>query len=112
MIFPRFPEMARYDDSHKERSVKRLLMVIPLLAIVSTCRAALPINTEVLKKAVVFIYPARPDGTVDGDHPLRTGFLVGVPKQNSSSAYLFLVTARHILDPIGLSVRRVRKRCS
>jgi hypothetical protein len=80
-------------------NVKGLLVIFVFLGTIATCRAAVPIDTNVLKKAVVFIYPARADGDVDSDHPLGTGFLVGVPKKDTSHFYLFFVTARHIVDP-------------
>src|SRR5258708_26927223 len=80
--------------------MKKLTLVLTLIVSAGgICRAALPINTDVVKKAVVFMYPARADGDPDKDHPIGTGFLVGVPKKDSSEGYLFLVTARHIVDP-------------
>jgi hypothetical protein len=52
-----------------------------------------PINTEVIKKSVVFlIYPDQSNA--------GTGFLVGVPlKTDPTRMHLAIITARHIVDP-------------
>jgi hypothetical protein len=58
------------------------------------------LNTADIQKDIVFLYPASPDGGVDKDHPLGTGFFLAVPRSpNDSTLYVFLVTARHIVDP-------------
>lgn len=80
-----------------------LFCLCPLL------RSDTTLNTEGVKKVVVFIYEAKvdaskPDGTVaDETKPIGTGFLVVVPvtvpgKTEKLSA-LALVTARHMVDP-------------
>jgi hypothetical protein len=64
--------------------------------------------TEAVKKMVVFIYAADADGNADKKKPLATGFLVLVPLKGSSNlgggpgdvtGQMFLVTARHVVDP-------------
>jgi hypothetical protein len=52
-----------------------------------------------VKRSVVFIYAANRNGEVDKAKQLATGFLVSVPKTGSQSFYMFLVTARHVVDP-------------
>ncbi len=66
----------------------------------SPLRAAITLNTDAVKKAVVFIYAAKSGGDVDEKHPLGTGFLVAaLLKGDPTKSGLFLVTARHIVDP-------------
>jgi hypothetical protein len=63
--------------------------------------AIVTIDTEIVKKAVVFIYPSDDKGEVDKSKQLGTGFLVGIPsKADPKISYVFLVTARHIVDPV------------
>ncbi len=68
------------------------------------------LNTEHVREMVVFLHPANADGSVDKDHPLGTGFLIVAPVKNvpmtmnadgtiTGAAFLFLITARHIVDP-------------
>jgi hypothetical protein len=62
--------------------------------------AQLNINTDAVKKSVVFLYSAKESGEADADKPLGTGFLVDVPLESQpTKAYRLLVTARHIVDP-------------
>ncbi|PYY03034.1 MAG: hypothetical protein DMG69_33265 [Acidobacteria bacterium] len=71
-----------------------------LLASLVTAQARININTDAVKKAVVFLYAAKESGEVDPDKPVGTGFLVEVPLQSSPlRAYKLLVTARHIVEP-------------
>jgi len=58
------------------------------------------LKTELIAPSIAFIYGAGPDGQVDKNHPLGTGFLLSVPKLNQEiGLYGFLATARHIVDP-------------
>lgn len=68
------------------------------------------LNTETVKKMVVFIYPALSDGSADKEHPVGTGFLIKIPLKGSpqtknpnggmiGKGFLVLITARHIVDP-------------
>ena len=71
-----------------------------LLASLVTAQARININTDAVKKAVVFLYAAKESGEVDPDKPVGTGFLVEVPLQSSPlRAYKLLVTARDIVEP-------------
>jgi hypothetical protein len=56
----------------------------------------LPIDTNVVKKAIVFLYyPKR-----GNDFELGTGFFVGIPTTADPNRNIFvIVTARHIVDP-------------
>jgi hypothetical protein len=63
-------------------------------------QATININVEAVQKSVVFLYAARPDGIVDKNKPIGTGFLVGIPiKSDPKRSYAVLVTARHMVDP-------------
>jgi hypothetical protein len=76
----------------------------------SLARAETTLNAETVKKMVVFLFPAFPDGTVDKEHPLGTGFLIAIPFKGApqtrdangevnGKGALLLITARHIVDP-------------
>src|SRR5438105_8432735 len=61
--------------------------------------AVLPIDADEFRKNVVFIYPPTLSGNVDTTH-FASGFIVGVPfKGNPNRRYVFLITARHVIDP-------------
>jgi hypothetical protein len=58
------------------------------------------INTELLRKSVVYLYRGDTIGHPDLSLPLGTGFLVRVPLLSKpDSTYIVLVTARHMIDP-------------
>jgi hypothetical protein len=72
------------------------------------------LDTESIKKAVVFIYaakadPSQPDGfAADDTKPIGTGFLVAITvpvagKPDNPTSSVILVTARHMLDPYWVS---------
>ena len=56
------------------------------------------INTDVVRKGIVFLlYPRSDDPTKT---EVGTGFLLDVPsKSNAKLSYKFIVTARHVIDP-------------
>jgi len=58
------------------------------------------INTEVVNKSIVFFYAADASGKVMPAQLVATGFLIGVPKKNTSLGYRIIVTARHVVDPV------------
>ncbi len=61
---------------------------------------AININTEAVQKSVVFLYAGQPDGGVNKNAALGTGFLISVPLlSDPKRSYVMLVTARHVLDP-------------
>jgi hypothetical protein len=64
--------------------------------------AKINLNTEVVKKSVVYIYGGDNEGKqADSTKLLGTGFLVGVPLSSAENrGYLLLVTARHVFDPV------------
>lgn len=64
----------------------------------TTVQATLSIDTEVIKRSVVFIFGADANGEIDKTKA-ATGFLVSVPERNSGLAYPLLITARHVVDP-------------
>jgi len=75
--------------------------VLFLLAAVSGLASLIPINTDVVKKAVVFLYATTSAGQPDTSKELATGFLIEIPKKNDpSQSYVALVTARHVVDPM------------
>jgi len=64
------------------------------------CRASMTVNTDYIKKPVVFLYSSDVAGNVDPNKPLGTGFIVQVVKvTDPGQSYKILVTARHIVDP-------------
>jgi hypothetical protein len=55
------------------------------------------VNFDAVRKSIVFIYARGADGRTQPD---GTGFLIGIPsKAKPNRKYIFLVTARHIVDP-------------
>src|SRR5437899_905933 len=78
----------------RRKTVTVVLLMILLAAANQKIRAGtLPIDTEVIKRSVVFL--VYPDGSEGG-----TGFLVGIPlKADPTRMHVAIVTARHILDP-------------
>jgi hypothetical protein len=71
-----------------------LLIALPLVSQTAS------LNTTDIQRDIVFLYAAGPDGAVDKTHSLGTGFFLTVPRlSNQTSGYVFLVTARHIVDP-------------
>jgi hypothetical protein len=60
----------------------------------------LPVNTDAVQKSVVFVYAAA-GNQADASKPLGTGFLVQIKLvSNPARSYEFLVTARHVIDPL------------
>ena len=76
-----------------------LLLLTFVLVLPST--ASVNINTEAVKKSVVYIYGGDNEGKqADSTKILGTGFLVAVPLSSvENRAYYLLVTARHVFDP-------------
>jgi hypothetical protein len=83
----------------ESEAMKRILLTVMLIMTARTVHASLTINAEAIKKAVVFIYPSDAHGAADAARPLGTGFFVSVPAKSGADEYVFLVTARHVLDP-------------
>lgn len=91
--------------------MKRLISstLLLLFCLCPLLRSDTTLNTEAVKKIVVFIYEAKvdaskPDGTAaDETRPIGTGFLVVVPVtiagRTEKGSALALVTARHMVDP-------------
>jgi hypothetical protein len=82
------------------RSIVLALLFLSILECGRPAQAAQNINTEVLRKSVVYLYRGDNAGHPDLSLPLGTGFLVRVPllsKPNDN--YIVLVTARHMVDP-------------
>lgn len=75
------------------------LLLAALLLPIQKASAGITINADAIKESVVFIYPANDSGSVDAAKPLGTGFFVSVPNKSRVGEYLFLFTARHVLDP-------------
>jgi hypothetical protein len=78
------------------RRLHFLLVSMLIGLLVPLSRAALPLDAEAIKKAIVFIYAAGPTGDVDKEKPLGTGFLITVHSKVSNLFALMLITARHI----------------
>lgn len=90
--------------------MRRLTLFIVLFVLSSTLFGQIAIEPELVKKMVVFIYPAYADGKADKHHPLGTGFLIFAHTKGASLTKnpdgsinglgtLFLLTARHVIDP-------------
>ncbi len=76
------------------------LLLFTFLAVLRSS-ASININTEVVKKSVVYIYGGDNEGKqADPTRILGTGFLVFAPVSSAENrGYYLLVTARHIFDP-------------
>src|SRR5437879_4566213 len=82
--------------------MKRMLSLLLLaLAAGLPSTASVNLNTEGVKKSVVYVYGGDNEGKqADPTKLLGTGFLVGVPLSSAENrGYVLLVTARHVLDP-------------
>ncbi len=78
--------------------MKRYSMLLAFSLLSQMSLAGTTLDTDVARQAVVFIYSANEHG--DADKPIGTGFLVGVhSKIDPKKGALWLVTARHIVDP-------------
>jgi len=67
----------------------------------ASAQSLIPINTEAIRRAVVFLYGADSAGKPDATKELATGFLVQIPLNgDTTQSYFILVTARHIVDPV------------
>ncbi len=81
----------------------RLLAVFLALILVGTAQASslIPINTELVKRSVVFLYAADAAGEPDETKELGTAFVIEIPLvSDPGKSYFALVTARHIVDPV------------
>ncbi len=82
------------------RLLGRTLSLAGLVAFLSPAQSLIPINTEAVKKAVVFLFATDPNGQPDTTKELATGFLIRIPtKSDPTKAYFVLATARHVVDP-------------
>jgi hypothetical protein len=74
------------------------LAALLLLASVQSSVQAQTINTDVVKKGIVFLFYPRSDDSTKAS--VGTGFLIYVPsKADPKISYKFIVTARHVIDP-------------
>lgn len=80
------------------RTHRLILMGALLIYLAAPTAAHVNINTETVKKAIVFIYRASPNGDAIKSEPDATGFIVAVPNLRSPLQYWLLVTARHVVD--------------
>jgi hypothetical protein len=79
--------------------VRMLLLgtLLTLLCASAIAQGGFPVNFDAIRKSIVFIYARGADGRTQPD---GTGFLIGIPsKTKLNRKYIFLVTARHIVDP-------------
>lgn len=82
---------------HETMRTLVLATLLTLLGASAISQGAFPVNYEAIRKSIVFIYARGADGRTQPD---GTGFLIGVPsKTKHNRKYIFLVTARHIVDP-------------
>jgi hypothetical protein len=79
---------------------KFFVFAIGLMSFVANGNAVVSVDTDLAKRGVVFIYAANRNGEVDKTKQMATGFLISVPKTGSRFFYMFLVTARHVVDPV------------
>src|ERR1035437_5148504 len=82
-------------------SARKVTLFLLLTALLSLpVQATQNINTQFLKKTIVYPYRGDTAGHPDPGLPLGTGFLVQVPLlSNPNRGYLVLATARHMVDP-------------
>jgi hypothetical protein len=83
---------------HQKRAVLLGLLIVAVPSF-APLHAELNINTDAIKKSVVFLYDVDSNGGFNPALELGTGFLVRVNIKGSSKAYMLLVTARHVIDP-------------
>jgi hypothetical protein len=74
-----------------------LSLILCLLSF-QTAHAITVLDTSAVNKSVVFLFGADPDGK--RNNQLATGFLVRVPTKDGQNGSFFLVTARHVVDPL------------
>jgi hypothetical protein len=89
--------------------MKDLIWLLLFLMLCPLSNAQSSLDTEAVKKMIVFIYRAASDGSPDENRPLGTGFLIvppeaiapDQPKNNALrvKGHILLITARHIVDP-------------
>jgi hypothetical protein len=69
--------------------------------------ATTAIDTNFVNKSVVFFFAADSAGHVLPNKQIATGFLVMVPSAKTGQpGYPFLVTARHVVDPVWAGCER------
>lgn len=85
--------------------VRQLLICLIVILVLTNPLAhlngsAIPIDTEVVKRSVVFLHYSRADLQKPTDEEGATGFLVSIPsKEDVKRGMLVIVTARHVVDP-------------
>ncbi len=85
--------------------MKQCAFFVLLCGVIASARASaqslIPINTQAVRRAVVFLYGADSAGKPDVSKELATGFLVQIPfNGDAAQSYFILVTARHVVDPV------------
>jgi hypothetical protein len=77
------------------------LLLLFCLCPLRSLRGDTTLDTEAVKRIVVFLYPPNSEGTdADATRPMGTGFLMSAhAKGDSKIGALMLITARHIVDP-------------
>ena len=81
--------------------LRRLAPIILIFfSSISVGQTTFPVRLDQFRKSIVFLYSSDATGQVDPSKPQATGFFVGVPlKSDPSKSFLFLITARHVVDP-------------
>jgi hypothetical protein len=81
--------------------IVRALALAGIMGQVVPAQSLIPINTEAVKRAVVFLYAADAAGQPDTARELATGFLLEIQtRSDPTKSYFALVTARHVVDPV------------
>jgi hypothetical protein len=80
------------------RMLRFVLSLVLCFLPLETGKAITVLDASTVNKSVVFLFGADSAG-VRNDQ-LATGFLVGVPNKNEQNSSYFLVTARHVVDPV------------
>lgn len=79
---------------------RSVLFVLATVVLSLPIQATQNINTQFLKKTIVYLYRGDTSGHPDPGLPLGTGFLVRIPLiTDPNRAYIVLITARHMVDP-------------
>jgi hypothetical protein len=84
----------------EDKMIKRIIAIILISCLLPfrTTQAITFLDTSTVKKSVVFLFGANADGT--RNNQVATGFLIVVPSKDRQTGSYFLVTARHVVDPL------------
>lgn len=86
----------------------RLALKLALCALsIDAGSAITSIDTNIINKSVVFFFESDSSGQVLANKQAATGFLIVVPDKTGQKGFFFLVTARHVVDPLWAGCTRM-----